>query len=52
MHNVGVDREAAIGHALKMAIEGSSLWHCAQNAESKEGKTERKSETANNQADA
>jgi len=50
MHNVGVDREAAIGHAVKMAIEGSVLWHCAQNAEAKEAKTNRNAEANNNQA--
>src|SRR5262245_48323645 len=38
MHHLGVDREAAIGHALCMSIEGSSLWHCAQKVEAKEAK--------------
>lgn len=42
MHHMGVDREAAIGHALCMAIEGSALWHCAQKAEAVEAKSDRK----------
>src|SRR5262245_50927726 len=30
----GVDREAAISHALCMAIEGNGLWFAAKDAES------------------
>ena len=30
--NAGIDRAAAIGHAVCMAIEGSELWNCAQRA--------------------
>lgn len=48
MHHIGVDREAAIGHALCMAIEGSALWHFAHQAEAKGMKSEHKA--GNNQA--
>jgi len=47
-HHMGVDREAAIGHALCMAIDGSALWHCAHQAESKGTKSDQK--PGNNQA--
>ena len=42
MTQPGIDREAAIGHALGMAIEGSALWHCAQEAEAKVGKADQR----------
>jgi hypothetical protein len=45
-HHIGVDREAAVGHALGMAIEGSTLWHFAQKAESAEANTKRTSANA------
>jgi len=48
MNRAGVDREAAIGHALGMAIEGSSLWHCAQKAQAMQAMADRNS--GNNQA--
>jgi hypothetical protein len=41
-HHMGVDREAAIGHALGMAIEGSALWHFAQKAEAQQTKQDHK----------
>jgi hypothetical protein len=52
MHHHGVDREAAIGHALDMAIDGSILWHCAQKAEAKEAKTDRNPQNNGNQNQA
>jgi hypothetical protein len=42
MHHMGVDREAAICHALGMAIEGSALWHFAHQAESNGAKSDQK----------
>jgi len=52
MHHIGVDREAAIGHALAMAIEGSNLWHCAQKAGSQMAKTDRNAQGNGNQNQA
>jgi len=52
MHHLGVDREAAIGHALDMAIEGSVLWHCAQKVEAQNTKTDRNARTTGNQNQA
>jgi len=48
MHHMGLDREAAIGHALGMAIDASAAWHFAQQAEAKETKSDHK--PGNNQA--